>query len=507
MKNSVSYFASAFLCAVLCSCSGNNSAVKNQPVPLPIEPSVSKITDAFTQTDYVHDQFEQDGSGGKVDLLFVIDNSVSMLEEQIAVFGAANSALQTLKVLLPKVSIHIGAITTNTVASANPAYFGTTDYNPNPQPAEAYRESWCSNPNNPSGYIPGTTVASYCQEDWKVNGTLGQLRRIASAAGANHLTGDESNAAAAMEELLKAGLAGSYIESSAMALGMFLNNTGKDLELKRPDALLAIVDVTDAEDGSASDCGTDDGALNDPQCALGLSTRPPLVAGSSDVANPGFYVDLNQQFRTLLESTKADKSLINFNFIGALPGISTCTATLESFDTRMHPLAALYNGLAEDICELENYDNILQQIAGNIVSQLNKQFSLTYHEALPIWAGSMKVKIAGVETSAYNYLQDAGLVLLDAAPSIGSNVQISYWAPQTSGFKLSHTPIPETIVVMQKQADGTQQVIDPTWWELQPDNSITFVGGATNAQGEPLFKGPQPGDFSVSYVDGDFGEK
>lgn len=467
------------------------NVIDNPPAGIPL------VKDSFQQNDLTQDLYVQDGSGAKADILFVVDNSVSMSQEQVAVVDAANSAVNAILNSLPQASVHLGVITTNTFGTADVNYssLGAPYFNANATLNEINgREIWCGDPADPlSGYwhaVGHSQLPSYCAFNWLRNGSLGMLVNGGALGDPTipttekFITGLEVNAPEILTAMFRRGLAGHWLESSLWAISQYLRNTTDNIGFERADGLLDITIITDTQDASNRH---NEGGLTDSRPAPDLLT--------SDPENPGWYEDPTTNFYNLLTTHKASPQLLGgINLIGAIPGLTTVSPTCqpEDFDTRVGSVMDKLStdlglvGIKGDICQLTSYSVIMQQVADKIISQLNKQFHLTPDQAYDeIVADTLQVSINSIpqNNTTYTYTPDQLLIILNSAPSIGDKVQAAYFASKTKGYQLSQVPQPNTIVVSVVNDDGSETVKSSSKWHYNATtNSIDFNNAADAPQ-------------------------
>lgn len=492
------YLVMLAVAMLLQACSGSTT-VNPKPKPLPILPD-NAITDSFVMNDLNNDNYTQGGQGGSADIVFVIDNSKSMLDEQLSIGTAATTLPQAISNYLAGVDLRISFITTNTFGSSFDQYDGTFWENPAPHPGQSLgREVTCTDPADPdSAYWGGPTHdpnrASYCAWSWVTNGTLGHPVLFPEDGyfpynnpnAIKFLTGNEPDFATLIAQGARRGRAGDQYESPAMATRMMLGLSAADSPLRGPTTNLNIIAITDAEDASIDHCSP---TYQSPwlNCIYNDSRQDPDPDPNTlDYTNIAYYFDLNNQFTNFLYNYKADPRLIRFDLIAGIPNVSGC-GTLESINHRMTDFVTNWNianntnWLVGDICNLTTFDQYIQQIALGLTDQLNKQFNLS--QTANVWLPSLKVLVNNVLQPAANYTYvSPGVVIFDTAPVIGAQVDLKYWVPQLSAA-LSSQPLPNTIIVSKQNASGSYEVIPASAWHYDGfTNSVVFDDPATAPQ-------------------------
>lgn len=309
-------------------------------------------TDSFT--------VKSAGQATKVDVLFVIDNSGSMADEQTALANAFESFIT--KFVDKGVDYHIGITSTDSKSYYN---VPITDSQKNP-----YYGYW--NPFPQSNSTPGTLLMrnQYPQNPNYISSIAGSKAQIIEQFKANAKLGTLGSGA---ERVI-------YDALLSLAPGKL---SGDNANFRRSDALLSVIGVTDENEEINSDPVSDNGAMSSvettPQQRIDrFKAYMPYVCGTQC---PGWRVDLIVDLNAAARDT---------------------TYPLVAYQNGTYPYPDFYKKFAAQTGSAltniysSDWGTNLANIANNIITAAESQFKLSY---APL-AGSIKVWLNGVAVPA-----------------------------------------------------------------------------------------------------------
>ncbi|HEX4384602.1 MAG TPA: choice-of-anchor D domain-containing protein, partial [Myxococcales bacterium] len=303
----------------------------------------------------VVDQFTQ--STPKVDLLIVIDNSSSMVEEQ----AALQQSLDTLwnRIALANADFHI-AVTTS----------GMTPYTAG--------FSQC-----PGGADGGEAGRFFPADNSRPRILTPQTPNVKQALFSNIDVGTCHWDERFLDPVI-AALTPPLI-TSTKAPGTPLPNDG-NAGFLRDDARLALLAVSDSDD-------------------------------DADVTNPPPVADYVQKLSAIKHG-----ALDLVSFSGIVP-LTACN-TIEQVGTRYQEIARQLKGNTYDICQLSNFNALLDNALGNLLQPLSS-FPLSAH---PRDAAAIVVTVNGAATSSFSYDAGSNRIVFpaNAIPAPGSTITAKY---------------------------------------------------------------------------------
>jgi len=390
--------------------SGEAPETPDNPVN-PFEPTVVPTVEGVDPTGG-HDVFTQAYST-KVDIVWVIDDSGSMEDNQEAI--ANNAELFTQKLESASVDFKLIFLTSDP-ESPKPTY-----------PEDGSRRSACQNK-----VITGANVDLFAE--CALVGTQG--------------SGWEEGLESARRALDPAYPMGPFnsIEDADPILPGFL----------RSDADLQIVYVSDEEDqGDANPAGSNtwDGHVSAAQIEAYRMEMPTdtVVVADSGIPNGGLrdgghcFADNDNDNRYCTDDTISRYAFFPLveNHVAFLEGLETggrdvtahaiTIARLDGSDTTCHvrrgyeeigqryrAVADLMNGSKTDICN--SWTSTMNEI-GLQASGLNKCFALSHRGVVE---ASIEVEVDGLAVSGFEYSRHGNLVCLDEIPAVHSVIDITY---------------------------------------------------------------------------------
>jgi hypothetical protein len=338
------------------------------------------------------------GSVTKTDILFVIDNSGSMEEEQTALADAFNSFISNF--VSKNVDYHIGIISTDSNSYANVPITNDPANRPSPTPAP----SWIGNPffgfHNPfpnQNSTPGTFL---------VKNTYNPEPKFISPQ-----TGSDSEVIARFKENAKLRIYGSgeerVIYNALQALDpkkLAEDNVG----FRRQDAFLSIIGVTDENEQIRSDPVSFNGQFvgTETTSQQRIDRFKNRMIQACNANCPGWRVDLIVDL-----NAKAPSSAVTYPLTSL---VNPYPDFYRKFKDQTG--SQLYNIYSAD------WGTNLANIASGIITQAQSQFKLSF-APLP---GSLKVFVNNVQiaesgTSGYIYLSASQTIQLNGTAL--SNVQ------------------------------------------------------------------------------------
>jgi hypothetical protein len=303
--------------------------------------NTSNVAKAEVALSAMNDQFEISNQAKQVDVLFVMDNSASMTEEQQSV---VNSFSKFLNGFTQKgIDYQIGVVSTDQITAERDANW--------------WKERYADFPN----VGPGSLLAR-----------KGNSRFIKSDHG-------RAETLRSFRENIRLGVNGSGSESGLLAVTRalshgFLKEGGFNHGFVRPDSLLSVILVSDEDDS----------------------------VGNADKRYsklfPEFEEKRIQNFLTVLKAVKPDRpDRIRLDLVIS-PVNEQCKTGLEKGETYSKAFQKLYAGANEisgkilNICT--DFSDQLGDLGGQIASQVERRFRLKAQVG-----GPMVVKLNGVEIS------------------------------------------------------------------------------------------------------------
>lgn len=322
--------------------------------------TVSEKQETFTPVYTIND---------KVDLLFVVDNSGSMAQEQQNLADSFENFIQQFSER--NLQFQIGVISTDTVSNM----------------------SWWDVNNNTRPYYQIS------------NNGRGSL--LAKLGNDKIITPSSSNYIQQFKDNVQLGIGGSGAEAGllavTLALGDLLGEGMWNEGFVRKDAFLGIIIISD-EDEAIGDLTTTPIKNNATQMEQRLVSFVNSVTGLKD----------------------ADSDLTRFYAIVA-PSLTECpTAPMAaSIGTVYMEAATRLNGTVSNVCQ--DFSSALDDIGGNILQAASKFKLLQPPKGdIKVWVGGVEVKES--ETNGWVYLEDTQEIEFrgDAIPAAGVKISVEY---------------------------------------------------------------------------------
>lgn len=358
----------------------------------------------------VTDRWDLDAAQ-KVDVLWVVDNSCSMADEQASLGQAFQRFVDTFFGLT--VDFRIGVTSTDV---EHPASFELTGISGTFSAGETVTGATSGASGVVGMYDPvsyeGALSLSTATGDFQVGETLTGANSGAAATvlaahrGAGRLTGDprvlsadmdQDDVNAAFRDRTALGTAGSFTEQGLAASQLALNDpliSGENSGFLRDDAYLAVIVLSDEADQSGID---------------------------------------NEDYVTWLDGYKpsADMSSLS-GIVGLEGGIDACDGVFSG-NTAMRgahyiEVAEATGGIARDICDLD-FSEVVSHLAYTAAG-VPPEYLLS---EVPVALPTIEVRVNGVEiqynaNAGWSYNQDRNAVVFNgpAIPDPGETVLISY---------------------------------------------------------------------------------
>lgn len=256
------------------------------------------------------------GTAPKVDMLFVVDNSGSMSDEQAMLADSFQTFIDQF--MLRNVDFHIGIITTDVTDPSNTTYWNSSRFSGYQQPSR------------------GRLLSRYAGEKW--------------------LTRNSVNLAAKFRDNVRVGTSGSGQEqgmySASFALDAAMTSNGGFNEgFIRPDALLSVIMVTDE----------DEDIRNGDTLAQRIARMSNAVMGLKGPTSPGFRYDF----------------IINLSAAAPATPVTYPLASGTNYYPNAY-LAAASQLVGNQFNVARNFGSDLVDIGGGIINQAEREFRLAH---------------------------------------------------------------------------------------------------------------------------------
>jgi len=317
-------------------------------------------------------------TNSKVDILWIVDSSGSMREEQSYLGQNFSSFMSTLTT--SNSDFQVGVTTTDVCDSGNPSLI----------PA-------------PNRYCPTLDGQSSSHLRGSLVGTVG-LRVLKPQT---------SNLQTKFLSYANVGINGSSFEHGLTAAKMAMQKSlaGQNEGLIRPDAFLAVIVVSDEEDDGIG-LGMTDAYTGQNFVKAGLTSykynSDDFIQDARTMKGPG-----NFSVSTITGTRMPDGRMCN----------SPHSQPLEE-GTQYISAANKTGGIIQSICDT-NWSSSLATIGQDIAAQ-SSQIVLSKQP----YASSIKIFVNGVETTSWSYNGGNNAVKFDRGyiPTSGSNITIEYYA-------------------------------------------------------------------------------
>ncbi len=311
--------------------------------------------------------------GGKMDILFVVDSSGSMAEEQASLgenFGSLMGELERLGI-----DFRVAVTSTDACQSSLPS-----DLSQRRCPM-----------GGPSSFLQG--------------GFIG-------ANGKKILTPTTPNVEALFDQYTNIGVNGSAFEHGLTSafLGLQKSLNGQNPSFIRQNAFLSVIVISDEED---------DG--------IGLGMKDAFSGVSYITQGLTTYRYTDDDFISYLQSIKSEGSFS----VSAITGVLDPATNQICRSTNGNPLelgtqyinaAKKTGGSLQSICD-DRWDNLLESLGGDLGAQISQ--IVLEHRALP---QSIVVTVNNIQNSDWSYVEAAHAVKFNAnaLPPPGSAISITY---------------------------------------------------------------------------------